>query len=100
MNFNMIFADSRRLSNNTGSNRHQSMGSHTDVLHNISFMKKIPQEAEASNILLGELDFLQTTLSAFIRLNTPVALENLTEVPVPTRFVFILLTPTSLKISE
>lgn len=35
---------------------------------NTHFMKKIPPGAEASNILVGEVDFLDKTLSAFIRL--------------------------------
>lgn len=52
---------------------------------NIHFMKKIPPGAEASNILVGEVDFLEKTLSAFIRLNDAAIMGNLTEVPVPTR---------------
>jgi hypothetical protein len=57
-------------------------------------MRKIPPGAEASNILVGEVDFLQKPLSAFIRLNHANFLGDLTEVPVPTRFLFILLGPT------
>ncbi|XP_046386758.1 electroneutral sodium bicarbonate exchanger 1 isoform X2 [Ischnura elegans] len=60
---------------------------------NIHFMRKIPPGAEASNILVGEVDFLEKTLSAFVRLNTATILGNLTEVPVPTRFLFVLLGP-------
>jgi len=56
-------------------------------------MRKIPPGAETSNILVGEVDFLEKTLSAFIRLNHAAALGNITEVPVPTRFLFILLGP-------
>ena len=56
-------------------------------------MKKIPKGAEASNILVGELNVLDKPLSAFIRLNEAVVLGDLTEVPVPTRFIFILLGP-------
>lgn len=57
-------------------------------------MRKIPAGAEASNILVGEVDFLEKTLSAFIRLSHATFLGDLTEVPVPTRFLFILLGPT------
>lgn len=57
------------------------------------FMKKIPKDAEASNILVGELSELEKPLSAFIRLSEAVLLGDLTEVPVPTRFLFILLGP-------
>lgn len=56
-------------------------------------MRKIPPGAEASNILVGEVDFLDKTLSAFIRLNQACKMGDLTEVPVPTRFIFILLGP-------
>lgn len=57
-------------------------------------MRKIPHGAEASNILVGQVDFLDKPLSAFIRLNQGTFLGDLTEVPVPTRFLFILLGPT------
>lgn len=63
--------------------------------HNVQFMKKIPHGAEASNILVGEVDFLDKSISAFIRLNKASIIGDLTEVPVPTKFIFILLTPTS-----
>ncbi len=56
---------------------------------NFNFMKKIPPGAEASNILVGEVDFLTKTLSAFIRLNQAVVMGDLTEVPVPTRYLKI-----------
>ncbi|KAI1891187.1 hypothetical protein AGOR_G00162370 [Albula goreensis] len=55
------------------------------------FMKKIPMGAEASNVLVGELDFLERPIVAFIRLSPAVLLSGLTEVPIPTRFLFILL---------
>merc|ERR1719431_2122331 len=60
---------------------------------NSHFMKKIPKGAEASNILVGEVDFLEKPLSAFIRLQEATILGDLTEVPVPTRFMFVLLGP-------
>ena len=41
----------------------------------------------------GELSELDKPLSAFIRLSEGVLLGDLTEVPVPTRFLFILLGP-------
>ncbi|MGH0164285.1 UNVERIFIED_CONTAM: hypothetical protein FKN15_065436 [Acipenser sinensis] len=59
----------------------------------MNFMKKIPPGAEASNILVGEVDFLERPIIAFIRLAPAVLLTGLTEVPVPTRFLFLLLGP-------
>uniref|UniRef100_A0A8C7TNR3 Anion exchange protein n=1 Tax=Oncorhynchus mykiss TaxID=8022 RepID=A0A8C7TNR3_ONCMY len=58
------------------------------------FMKKIPRDAEASNVLVGEVDFLDKPFVAFVRLAQATTLGGLTEVPVPTRFLFILLGPT------
>ncbi|KAM6980767.1 LOW QUALITY PROTEIN: electroneutral sodium bicarbonate exchanger 1 [Aplochiton taeniatus] len=57
------------------------------------FMKKIPEGAEASNVLVGELDFLERPIVAFVRLSPAVLLSGLTEVPIATRFLFILLGP-------
>ncbi|EEC00877.1 sodium bicarbonate cotransporter, putative, partial [Ixodes scapularis] len=60
---------------------------------NQAFMKKIPPGSQASNILVGEVDFLERPVAAFVRLAAAVPLGDLTEVPVPTRFLFILLGP-------
>ncbi|KAG6444065.1 hypothetical protein O3G_MSEX003150 [Manduca sexta] len=79
-------------------NRNHSSGDlpmNGDINHkcNTNFMRKIPPGAEASNILVGEVDFLEKTLSAFVRLKTGTIMGDLTEVPVPTRFMFVLLGP-------
>ncbi|XP_049619004.1 solute carrier family 4 member 4a isoform X2 [Syngnathus scovelli] len=63
-----------------------------DQLRN-KFMKKLPRDAEASNVLVGEVDFLDAPFVAFVRLQQAVMLGALTEVPVPTRFLFVLLGP-------
>ena len=60
---------------------------------NQNFMRKIPSGAEASNVLVGEVDFLDYQFSAFVRLSKSVVLGDFTEVPVPTRFLFIILGP-------
>ncbi|XP_037663035.1 electrogenic sodium bicarbonate cotransporter 4 [Choloepus didactylus] len=57
------------------------------------FMKKIPKHSEASNVLVGEVDFLDQPFIAFVRLIQSAMLGGVTEVPVPTRFLFILLGP-------
>jgi len=82
---------SRNLS--SGSALGELNGEGTHPKGNTHFMRKIPPGAEASNILVGEVDFLEKTLSAFIRLNHATLLGDLTEVPIPTRFIFILLGP-------
>uniref|UniRef100_A0A672RBV6 Solute carrier family 4 member 5 n=1 Tax=Sinocyclocheilus grahami TaxID=75366 RepID=A0A672RBV6_SINGR len=45
------------------------------------FMKKIPRDAEASNVLIGEVDFLDKPFVAFVRLAQAATLGGLTEVP-------------------
>ncbi|XP_033628875.1 sodium bicarbonate cotransporter 3-like [Asterias rubens] len=57
------------------------------------FLKKLPAGAEASNVLIGEVDFLEKPILAFVRLREGVLLPDMTEVPIPTRFIFILLGP-------
>lgn len=52
----------------------------------MNFMKKIPPGAEASNVLVGEVDFLEKPITAFVRLSPAVLITGLTEVPVPTRY--------------
>ncbi|XP_077442147.1 electrogenic sodium bicarbonate cotransporter 4 isoform X8 [Vanacampus margaritifer] len=64
----------------------------SDQMRN-KFMKKIPRDAEASNVLIGEVDFLDKPFVSFVRLAQATTLGGLTEVPVPTRFLFILLGP-------
>ncbi|XP_036966208.1 sodium-driven chloride bicarbonate exchanger isoform X1 [Acanthopagrus latus] len=59
----------------------------------LHFMKKIPPGAEACNVLVGELEFLNKPVVAFVRLSPAVLLSGLAEVPIATRFLFILLGP-------
>ncbi|KAH9514096.1 Sodium bicarbonate cotransporter 3, partial [Bulinus truncatus] len=67
--------------------------SETSSHRNLHFMKKIPPGAEAANIFVGEVDYLNHQIVAFIRLTKAQVIGDLTEVPVPTRFVFLLLGP-------
>ncbi|XP_056012278.1 sodium bicarbonate cotransporter 3-like isoform X2 [Ostrea edulis] len=60
---------------------------------NQQFMKKIPDGAEAANILVGELDCLKYQITAFVRLTEARSIGDMTEVPLPTRFIFLLLGP-------
>ncbi|XP_072368358.1 electrogenic sodium bicarbonate cotransporter 1-like [Scyliorhinus torazame] len=60
---------------------------------NNKFKKQIPEGAEATNVLVGEVDFLDKPFVAFVRLKEATILGALTEIPLPTRFLFILLGP-------
>ncbi|XP_025023876.1 sodium bicarbonate cotransporter 3 isoform X4 [Python bivittatus] len=75
----------------TGGSRENSTVDFSKV--DMNFMRKIPIGAEASNVLVGEVDFLERPIIAFVRLSPAVLLTGLTEVPVPTRFLFLLLGP-------
>ena len=56
-------------------------GSQTELSRgNMHFMKKLPPGAEASNVLVGEVDFLNHHITAFVRLKTASILGDLTEV--------------------
>ncbi|XP_043396842.1 sodium bicarbonate cotransporter 3 isoform X8 [Chelonia mydas] len=77
--------------NGTGGSRENSTVDFSKV--DMNFMRKIPTGAEASNVLVGEVDFLERPIIAFVRLSPAVLLSGLTEVPVPTRFLFLLLGP-------
>ena len=60
---------------------------------NEHFAKKIAPGSEAATILVGEVEFLSNQIVAFVRLHHAMLLPDLTEVPVPTRFFFLLLGP-------
>lgn len=75
---------SMSMTRNASSSELQN-GSYDPHKVNTHFMKKIPPGAEASNILVGEVEFLDKTLSAFLRLNKASIMGDLTEVPIPTR---------------
>ena len=65
--------------------------SSTHIQYDHHFFKKVPHGAEAVNILVGETTFLPHPVAAFVRLREACRLGEMTEVPVPTRFLFILL---------
>ncbi|CAJ0919058.1 unnamed protein product, partial [Mesorhabditis belari] len=71
-------------------------GSNSDVSFkgNTHFLKKLPPGSEAGNVLIGECEFLPRHVAAFIRLKNATVLGDMSEVQVPTRFIFILLGPT------
>ncbi|KAK6166316.1 hypothetical protein SNE40_023043 [Patella caerulea] len=60
---------------------------------NQQFMRKIPEGSEAANIWIGELDGLKYQVTALIRLSESRTIGDLTEVPLPTRYIFFLLGP-------
>ncbi|XP_053732539.1 anion exchange protein 3 isoform X3 [Synchiropus splendidus] len=68
-------------------------GSHPAAARSMKLLAKIPKDAEAVIVLVGCVEFLEQPAMAFVRLNEAVLLESVLEVPVPVRFIFVLLGP-------
>uniref|UniRef100_UPI0037E89E15 anion exchange protein 3 n=1 Tax=Semicossyphus pulcher TaxID=241346 RepID=UPI0037E89E15 len=67
--------------------------SHPAAARSMKLLAKIPKDAEAVIVLVGCVEFLEQPAMAFVRLNEAVLLESVLEVPVPVRFLFVLLGP-------
>ncbi|NXW54980.1 B3A2 protein, partial [Eurystomus gularis] len=63
--------------------------------HELKLLEKIPDNAEATVVLVGCVEFLDQPTMAFVRLREAVELDSVLEVPVPVRFLFVLLGPSS-----
>ncbi|XP_043820079.1 band 3 anion transport protein [Dromiciops gliroides] len=57
-------------------------------------LEKIPPDSEATLVLVGRASFLEHPILGFVRLQQPAMLEGV-EVPVPVRFLLVLLGPES-----
>ncbi|ESP03217.1 hypothetical protein LOTGIDRAFT_137764, partial [Lottia gigantea] len=92
VNLEMVKVD---MDNNTtdSSNIHIGLTPQDPKKNVQEIMKRIPVGSEASTVLVGTVDFLSKPVMAFVRLSEGRQLENVTEVPLPVRFVFILLGP-------
>uniref|UniRef100_A0A669D4Q2 Anion exchange protein n=1 Tax=Oreochromis niloticus TaxID=8128 RepID=A0A669D4Q2_ORENI len=66
---------------------------HPATARSIKLLAKIPKDAEAVIVLVGCVEFLEQPAMAFVRLSEAVLLESVLEVPVPVRFIFVLLGP-------
>uniref|UniRef100_A0A7N6F7X3 Anion exchange protein n=1 Tax=Anabas testudineus TaxID=64144 RepID=A0A7N6F7X3_ANATE len=67
--------------------------SYPATARSLKLLAKIPKDAEAVIVLVGCVDFLEQPAMAFVRLSEAVLLESVLEVPVPVRFIFVLLGP-------
>uniref|UniRef100_A0A8C3HDU2 Anion exchange protein n=1 Tax=Chrysemys picta bellii TaxID=8478 RepID=A0A8C3HDU2_CHRPI len=63
--------------------------------HELKLLEKIPDNAEATVVLVGCVEFLDQPTMAFVRLQAAVELDSVLEVPIPVRFLFVLLGPSS-----
>ncbi|XP_061442270.1 anion exchange protein 2 isoform X8 [Rhineura floridana] len=63
--------------------------------HELKLLEKIPDNAEATVVLVGSVEFLDQPTMAFVRLQEAAQLDAVLEVPIPVRFLFVLLGPSS-----
>ncbi|XP_027520668.1 band 3 anion transport protein isoform X1 [Corapipo altera] len=61
--------------------------------------EKIPEDAEATLVLVGCAAFLEQPTLAFVRLKDAVTLDGVLDVSLPVRFLFVVLGPDSPNIS-
>ncbi|KAK3083073.1 hypothetical protein FSP39_013225 [Pinctada imbricata] len=90
--------DSDNSSEGSGSEGNNNNKSQTDLLAfgaepNDRFKRKIPDGAEVVNIMVGVVDELRNRLCAFVRLREARDIGPITEVTLPTRFIFVMLVP-------
>ena len=58
---------------------------------NRTFLKKLPSGTEGAIVLVGKTPVIPKAISVFIRLLKPVVLEDLPEVDIPTRYLYLVL---------
>nr|CAD61187.1 anion exchanger 3 [Leucoraja erinacea] len=87
--------DSKTLeSDSQNTARHTSQQSERHMTKSeIKLLRQIPDNAEATVVLIGTLAFLEQPTMAFVRLSEGVLLDSVLEVSVPVRFIFVLLGP-------
>ncbi|CAM4764302.1 unnamed protein product [Rotaria magnacalcarata] len=56
-------------------------------------MRCIPENAECAEVLIGSMRQLTRPIMAFVRLSQGQIIDNMTEVPLPVRFIFLLIGP-------
>lgn len=56
-------------------------------------MRKLPNNAVSNNILIAETEQITYPVSCLVRLKQATLLDNITEVSVPTKFMFIYFGP-------
>ncbi|KAM6042992.1 LOW QUALITY PROTEIN: band 3 anion transport protein [Theristicus caerulescens] len=61
--------------------------------------EKVPEDAEATLVLVGCAAFLEQPTLAFVRLKAAVRLDAVLDVPLPVRFLFVVLGPDSPHVS-
>ena len=73
---------------------HQTSSSSLKLSSSVrDLLQKIPEGAESITVLVGGVNFLKEPVVVFVRLAESHLLGDLTEVPIPVRFLYLLLGP-------
>nr|XP_054750105.1 anion exchange protein 3-like isoform X1 [Lytechinus pictus] len=56
-------------------------------------IKKIPPDSEGALVLVAKEEYLEQPYMVLVRLDEPILFENLLEVPIPLRYVFVVTGP-------
>nr|XP_020846490.1 anion exchange protein 3-like [Phascolarctos cinereus] len=59
----------------------------------LKLLDKIPENAEATVVLVGSVPFMEQPAAAFVQMNEAVLLESVLEISVPVCFIFVTLGP-------
>ena len=63
------------------------------VQPNKRLTRKLPADTECASLLVGHVDFLDDVVIAYFRFRSPTEVDGLTEVALPTRFLFVAVGP-------
>ncbi|CAF4281539.1 unnamed protein product, partial [Rotaria sp. Silwood2] len=56
-------------------------------------MRRIPNDAECAEVLIGSMHNLTRPIMAFVRLSRGLSIDNMSEVSLPVKFIFLLIGP-------
>jgi len=63
------------------------------VQPNKRLMRKLPVDTECASLLVGHADFLDDLVVSYFRFRSATVIDGLTEVALPTRFLFVAVGP-------
>ena len=75
--------------------RSASIGGDLSKAYKKSILMRVPEDTEGALTLVGAVDIVDEPLTAFVRLSEGIIMPNALEIPLPMRFIFLLLTPKS-----
>ncbi|CAF3678254.1 unnamed protein product [Rotaria sordida] len=71
----------------------QTKKSRDSIPYKSDVMRRIPNDAECAEVLIGSVRHLTRPIMAFVRLSRSQLIDNMSEVPLPVKFIFLLIGP-------